>query len=205
MTALAAAADIDTASSLTVIVNKTRPFDPVDYAAPDLRPVKVAYANPPTMRSEAATAVEKMFAAFTAETGLAMQSQSAYRSYTVQKSVYAGWVASRGQASADQTSARAGFSEHQTGLAIDISAKPATCTLAQCFADTPQGEWLAANSWKYGFVLRFPDGMTSVTGYEFEPWHYRYIGVALAADYHASGATTLEQYFGLPPAPDYLK
>jgi D-alanyl-D-alanine carboxypeptidase len=185
------------------VVNKRRPFDPIDYAASDLVNVPVAHVYAPKLRKEASDAVVKMFADYTDETGLRMQSQSAYRSYASQKSVYAGWVSSLGKKGADLTSARPGYSEHQTGLAIDISAKPSVCALDQCFADTPQGKWLAANAWKYGFILRYPDGQTDVTGYEFEPWHYRYIGVELAAAYHSSGAVTLEGFFGLGDAPGY--
>jgi D-alanyl-D-alanine carboxypeptidase len=196
-------ADIDDPSSLAVVVNKTRPLSPADYAAPDLVSVPIPYVYAPTLRAEASDAIVELFADFNNETGLEMQSQSAYRSYSAQVSVYNGWVDKLGQEGADLTSARPGFSEHQTGLAIDISAKPAKCALDQCFADTPQGEWLAANAWKYGFVLRYPEGLTSVTGYEFEPWHYRYIGVDLAAQYHDTGAETLEGFFGLPDAPDY--
>jgi D-alanyl-D-alanine carboxypeptidase len=198
------AKSIDDAASLWVVVNKTRQLDPKEYAASDLVSVPVPYANPPMLRTEASDAVVAMFADFAEETGLEMQSQSAYRSYSAQVRVYDGWVASKGKEAADLTSARPGFSEHQTGLAIDISAKPAKCTLNQCFADTPQGEWLAANAWKYGFILRYPEGLTEITGYEFEPWHYRYVGTELARDYHDTGATTLEQYFDLPAAPDYL-
>ncbi|WP_354025398.1 M15 family metallopeptidase [Conyzicola nivalis] len=190
-------------NDLSVVVNKLRPLTPADYAPADVVEVAVPYANQPFLRREAADATVAMFAAFEAQTGLKMQAQSAYRSYSTQVSVYAGWVASKGQAGADLTSARPGHSEHQTGLAIDISALPAVCTLQACFADTPQGQWLAANAVTYGFVLRYPAGGTPVTGYEFEPWHYRYVGVAMAADYAATGATTLEQYFGLPAAPTY--
>jgi len=190
-------------NNLSVIVNKLRPLAPADYAPADVVEVPVPFANQPFLRKEAADATVAMFAAFEAQSGLKMQAQSAYRSYQTQVSVYAGWVASKGQAGADLTSARPGFSEHQTGLAIDISALPAACTLQRCFADTPQGQWLAANAVDYGFVLRYPDGGTPVTGYEFEPWHYRYVGVDTAKAYRASGATTLEQYFGLPAAPTY--
>jgi len=190
-------------NDLSVVVNKLRPLTPADYAPADVVEVAVAYANQPFLRREAADATVAMFAAFEAQTGLKMQAQSAYRSYSTQVSVYAGWVASKGQAGADLTSARPGHSEHQTGLAIDISALPAACTLQACFADTPQGQWLAANAVTFGFVLRYPAGGTPVTGYEFEPWHFRYVGVATAADYSATGATTLEQYFGLPAAPTY--
>jgi D-alanyl-D-alanine carboxypeptidase len=200
-----------TARSLTdpastwVIVNKLHPLKPKSFAPADLVTVPVPHANPVKLRKPAASALVRMFRAYTKATGKKMQSQSAYRSYSAQVSTYNGWVSRLGKKAADLTSARPGFSEHQTGLAIDISAVGGTCSLRSCFAATSQGTWLAKNAWKYGFILRYPKGETDVTGYEFEPWHYRYIGVTLAADYHSSGATTLEQYFGLPAAPDYLK
>jgi len=197
--------DIDTASSLSVVVNKARPLDPNDYAPSDLVEVPVAAVHPPMLRKIASDAIVKLFADFEDETGLKMASQSAYRSYSAQVSTYNGWVASKGQEAADLTSARPGFSEHQTGLTIDISASPAKCSLAACFADTEQGKWLAENAWKYGFILRYPEGQTDVTGYEFEPWHYRYIGIDLAEQYHDSGAKTLEGFFDLPAAPDYIE
>lgn len=201
--AVAPPASIDDPASLSVMVNKLRPLQPADYIPADIVDVPVPYANAPRLRKEASDAVVAMFAAFQTQTGLQMQAQSAYRSYATQVDVYAGWVASKGQAGADLTSARPGHSEHQTGLAIDVSALPSVCALQACFADTPQGQWLAANAAGFGFVLRYPNGATPVTGYEFEPWHYRYVGIATAAAYQASGATTLEQYFGLPAAPAY--
>jgi Tol biopolymer transport system component len=65
------------------------------------------------------------------------------------------------------------------------------------------GQWLAANAWQYGFLLRYPSGLTPITGYAFEPWHYRFIGTELAAEMHLTGVQTLEEFFGLPAAPDY--
>jgi D-alanyl-D-alanine carboxypeptidase len=198
-----AALSIDDPASLWVVVNKLRPLAPNNYSPTDLVDVPIPFANAPKLRAEASAAAVSMLAAFTAETGLQMQSQSAFRSYSAQVSVYNNWVSSLGQEGADLTSARPGHSEHQTGLAIDISASPARCSLDQCFADTPQGQWLAANAWQYGFVLRYPNGFTAITGYEFEPWHYRYVGLELATEYHDTGATTLEEFFGLPAAPTY--
>jgi D-alanyl-D-alanine carboxypeptidase len=197
-------ADIDSADSDAVIVDKLRPLDPADYV-PELVTLTVPYANQNAnqLRPAAADALATMFAAYTDETGLKMQSQSAYRSYAAQKTIYNRYVAQNGQAWADRGSARPGFSEHQTGLALDINALPSNCPIQDCFKNTPQGKWLAVNAWKYGFVLRYPDGYEKVTGYKFEPWHYRFIGVDLAADYHASGAKTLEEFFGLPDAPGY--
>ena len=191
--------------SAWVVVNKQRPLKPKSYAPTDLVTVPVAHVNPPKLRKSASAAVVAMFAAFTKETGLKMQSQSAYRSYSSQKSVYAGWVKKLGQKGADKTSARPGFSEHQTGLAIDISAKPAKCTLKACFADTKQGKWLAKNAWKYGFILRYPKWLTKTTGYEFEPWHYRFVGKGLSKEMHRTGEKTLESFFDLGQAPDYKK
>ena len=163
------------------------------------------YANRPMLRAEASSAVVTMFADFAAQTSLAMQSQSAYRSYASQQSVYAGWVEQLGAADADLTSARPGFSEHQTGLAIDVSPLPATCVLDQCFAQTPQGEWLAEHAWEYGFIVRYPEGKTQITGYEYEPWHLRYVWSELAAQMHSTGVSTLEEFFGLPAALDYVR
>lgn len=193
---------LDDPASVWVIVNKRRPLDPVDFVPPDLVEVPIPYVWAPQLRREASEAVVELFAA-AAEEGLELASQSAYRSYATQVDVYGGIVNDRGQTAADQTSARPGHSEHQTGLAIDISAVPANCSLDQCFGDTPHGKWLAANAWRFGFVLRYPDGATPITGYEYEPWHFRYVGEELAAELHDEGTRTLEEFFGLPAAPDY--
>jgi D-alanyl-D-alanine carboxypeptidase len=176
-----------------VIVNKLNPMQPVDYA-PELRVVNVPYVYEPRMRPEAADAIESMFAAFTAETGLEMQSQSAYRSYQTQVGVYQG---------NDTLTARPGYSEHQTGWVMDISAKPLDCALQICFGQTPQGQWLAQHAYEYGFIIRYPDGKTDVTGYQYEPWHVRYVGVELATEMHDTGVQTMEEFFGWPPAPAY--
>ena len=196
---------IDDPASLWVVANKLRPLNPQDYAAPDLVAVPVPYVYAPSLRKEASDAVVAMFTAFSDETGLGMKSQSAYRSYSAQVRVYNNWVSSLGQAGADLTSARPGHSEHQTGLAIDISAADGKCALDQCFADTAQGKWLAEHAWEYGFILRYPNGMTNITGYEFEPWHYRYVGKVLSTEMHETGTATMEEFFGLPFAPDYAK
>jgi D-alanyl-D-alanine carboxypeptidase len=193
------------ASSYWVVVNKQRRLSPKTYVPKDLVTVPVAHVYTPKLRKKASDAAVTMFKAFKRETGKSMQSQSAYRSYTTQKSTYAGWVSALGKKGADLTSARPGYSEHQTGLAIDISAKPAKCSLSACFASTTQGKWLKKNAWKYGFILRYPKGMTKITGYEFEPWHYRFVGKDLAKKMKVSGTKTLEQYFHLPAARTYKK
>lgn len=194
---------LTSATSDWVIVNKRNHLHSVTYVPSDLVSVPVPHVYAPKLRKKASAAVVTMFAAYAKQTGKSMQSQSAYRSYSAQKSVYNGFVSRIGKKKADLTSARPGYSEHQSGLSIDISARPAKCTLAACFADTSQGKWLAKNAWKYGFVLRYPKGKTSVTGYEFEPWHYRYVNKGLAAEMHRTGTRTLEEFFGLPKAPSY--
>ena len=151
----------------------------------------------------ASAALVAMFAAGAAEGAGQMQIQSSYRSYADQVSVYNGWVRSAGQAQADRQSARPGYSEHQTGLAVDISPVPLKCARAACGGQTPQGLWLAANAWRFGYLLRYPADKTQITGYEYEPWHFRYIGIPLATELHNEGVETLEEFFGLPAAPDY--
>jgi D-alanyl-D-alanine carboxypeptidase len=133
-----------------------------------------------------------------------MEAQSAYRSYAAQSADHASLVARDGLKVADNESARAGYSEHQTGLAVDIAPVPSNgCNLELCFGTTPQGKWLAANAYKYGFLLRYPADKVAVTGYQYEPWHFRWIGVPLATEMHDDGVQTLEEFFDLPAAPAY--
>ena len=110
----------------------------------------------PLLRQEASVAVVAMLAAITEETGLRLQSQSAYRGFEAQARVYDRGVAAGGVASADAAIARPGYSEHQTGLAVDLAALPAKCSLNACFADTRQGQWLDRNSWRFGYLVRYP-------------------------------------------------
>ena len=194
---------IDDPTSIWLVVDKLRSLTPVDFVPPDLIDTPVPHLNPPALRTEAANAMVAMFAAAKAEGAGGMQLQSAYRSYAVQVKVYNGYVASEGKAVADSQSARPGTSEHQTGLAADISALPLTCALEACFGQTPQGIWLAANAFRFGFLLRYPVDKTAVTGYIYEPWHFRYIGGALATEMKRTGVTTLEEFFSLPAAPAY--
>ena len=128
---------------------------------------------------------------------------STYRSYNSQVAVHAKDVAALGLAAGERLAARPGYSEHQTGLAADVSAVNQSCAIQVCFAKTPAGKWLAANSWQFGFILRYPEGRTATTGYQFEPWHFRYVGTELSTRMHQTGITVLEEVFGLPAAPNY--
>ena len=190
-------------TSIWVVSNKLRPLQPESFVPADLVQAPVPHQNPPTLRSAASEALVALFAAAKSQGAGTLQLQSAYRSYAVQVRVYTGYVASLGTVAADAQSARPGYSEHQTGLAVDISASPANCTLAACFGATPQGKWLAANSWRFGYILRYPGDKTAVTGYVYEPWHFRYVGVELATEMHTTGVTTLEEFFRLPAAANY--
>jgi len=190
-------------SSPWIIVNKHRPLQPKDYAPRDLVTPSIALrTDGMQVRQVTATALQTMFAAATHDQ-IGLKLSSGYRSYAYQVNLYAGYVQKQGQAGADSLSARPGYSEHQTGWAADISAANGSCTLQQCFATTPAGKWLAANAYKYGFIIRYGAGQQSVTGYASEPWHVRYVGLPLAAQIHSQGNTTLEQFFKLDPAPDY--
>ncbi|MBN1617926.1 M15 family metallopeptidase [Candidatus Dojkabacteria bacterium] len=111
---------------------------------------------------------------------------SAYRSYETQQSTYNYWVSTLGQAEADRVSARAGHSQHQLGTALDFTTSEIGDALGTQFANTQAGIWLAENAWKYGFVIAYPYGYESTTGYSYEPWHFRYIGKENAASWKNS-------------------
>lgn len=196
------ALSVDASNSLWVVVNKLRPLSPLNYE-PQLVTAQVRYISNPQMRPEAASSLSSMFAAAATEGGGAMQIQNAYRSFATQTSVHNRLVSSLGETKADAQSARPGFSEHQTGLAVDVAALPEKCSIQACFGQTPQGVWLAANAWRFGFVVRYPAVKTPITGYVYEPWHLRFIGVDAATEMHTTGTATLEEFFGLPAAPDY--
>lgn len=193
---------LDDASSLWVVVNKTRPFSPIDYAPDDLVVPHVASNYSPLVRQIAAEALEEMFAEATSS-GLSPVLNSSYRSYSLQQRVKRESLERYGATVSDARSARPGHSEHQTGLVVDITTPGGACTLNECFAETPEGLWLAENSWKYGFVLRYLEDASDTTGYIYEPWHFRFVGTELATEIWNQGYPTLEEFFGLPSAPNY--
>lgn len=179
-----------------VVVNKLRPLQPKDYVPPDL----TAVGNGQLMRAQAAGALTQMLAAAQAA-GYQVTPQSGYRSYDTQVVAYNSEVQGYGQAYADRESARPGYSEHQTGWAVDLGSDG--CNIASCFGTTPGGKWVLANAYKYGFIQRYPADKSAITGYRDETWHFRYVGTALATYMHRQHIETLEEFFGLPPAPNY--
>jgi len=190
--------------STTVVVNKQRRLRPARYAPDDLRRVEGTDLR---MRRAAARHLHGLLVA-ARRAHERLRVDSAYRSFATQRATYQGWVAELGRRGADEASARPGYSEHQTGLAADLLPAAGTCWSFDCFATTSEARWLAAHAYEHGFVVRYPKGARSVTGYRYEPWHVRYLGVATARRLHdaslaAGRPVTLEEYLGLPAAPGY--
>ena len=143
----------------------------------------------PGVDATANAALQKMFAAAKKD-GLNMYVASGFRSYETQKQLYNNYVARDGVAEADRYSARPGHSEHQTGLAFDIN-RPDTS-----FTGSAEAKWLAKNCHKYGFIIRYPQGKEHITGYMYESWHIRYLGVETAKAVYKSGLC-LEEYLDI--------
>lgn len=196
---------LDDPTRAWVVVNKLRGYVPADYEPSALiEPSGMRNLVDGRLQPAAADALSALVGAAAAEGAGEIALDSGYRSFTTQLSTYRSQVASRGVEGADLISARPGFSEHQSGLAADVvSCAGGGCSSIAEFAATPAGSWVAANSWRFGWIVRYAEGQTGVTGYQPEPWHLRYVGVDLARTYHEGGYYTLEQFFGLPMAPDY--
>jgi len=179
---------IEQAQAINVVVNKKHKL-PDNYA-----PTLTAVAGG-QMRPEAASELRKLLNAATA-TGIKLMIISSYRSFNTQVSTYDGWVTQYGQTRADTFSARPGFSEHQTGLGVDLGNNDGSCALEICFGDSTAGLWLASNASNYGFIIRYPEGKEAETGYQYEPWHIRYLGVDTAKDVVETGKT-FDQYMNV--------
>ena len=161
-----------------LVVNKT-------YSLP-------ASYGPGGLTPECDAAYDRMKAAAASE-GLSLYISSGFRSYDTQDVIYNRYVANDGKANADRYSARPGHSEHQTGLAIDLNG------VSDSFGNTAEGKWVAAHAHEYGFILRYPKGKEAQTGYMYEPWHIRYVGVKAATAIFESGLC-LEEYYGITSA-----
>lgn len=183
-------------SSPWVVVNKQHPLNPKDYAPKDL----TAIGNDQFMRAAAARALKLMLGGAKAA-GYTVTPASGYRSYDTQVAAYNSELQAYGQSAADSESARPGYSEHQTGWAVDLASD--SCNIADCFGDTPGGKWVTTNAYKYGFLLRYTAANTAITGYRAETWHFRYVGVGLATEMHKENVTTLEKFFGISGGPVY--
>lgn len=151
----------------------------------------------PESKSEAYEAIEAFNEMKEAakQDGIKISIRSGYRSYNTQVQLYNYYVQRDGKEAADRYSSVPGFSEHQTGLALDILNGDGRST-GKWFDDTPQARWLYENAYKYGFILRYPKGKEDITGYMYESWHYRYIGKEHSKNFKMNNLT-LEEYLGL--------
>ena len=187
--------------SLTVLVNK-------QYKLPDgYKPDDLVYPGVPflfsdkiekrMMRKTAAAALEQLFAG-AKQDGVQLAGVSAYRSQSTQTRLFNNYVKRDGEEKARTYSAIPGHSEHQTGLAIDVSGSDGKCAAESCFAGTKEANWLAEHAAEYGYIIRFPEGKQSITGYKYEPWHIRYVGKDIARTVSAK-SITLEEYYNAIP------
>ncbi|MEW9671495.1 D-alanyl-D-alanine carboxypeptidase family protein [Ammoniphilus sp. 3BR4] len=194
--AVPATDDFFNLDSPVLFINKEHHL-PADYTPPDLVEPAIPFSFEGTspkklMRKEAAKATEELFA-HAQKDGIALVGVSAYRSFDIQETIYHSNVRALGQEEAAKWSARPGESEHQTGLAIDISTAEMGFLLEESFAETKEGKWLAEHAALHGFIIRYPKGKEELTGYSYEPWHIRYVGKKAAKEISEKGIT-LEEY-----------
>ncbi|NEX77502.1 M15 family metallopeptidase [Bacillus thermocopriae] len=188
---------IDDPENIPVLVNKQHKlpesYRPDDLVEPDIPFLFDKKSSNRKMRAEAAAAIEKLFDEAKRQ-GVILQGVSAYRSYADQSALFQYYVKQDGYEAARTYSALPRMSEHETGLAIDVSGLDATCAVKDCFSGTKEAKWLEANAAKFGFIIRYPKGKESITGYKYEPWHLRYVGKTIAKEIMESGST-LEEYY----------
>ncbi len=185
---------------LLIVANKERNlpsnYEPKDLVTPNVPfPFKEDLPKK-KLRKEAALSLEVLFKA-AEEDGLELLAQSGYRSYDTQVSIFAFNAEQKGEDVANKTSSKPGQSEHQTGLSMDVTSQEVNFELVEAFGETKEGKWLAENAHKYGFIIRYLKGKEEITGYQYEPWHLRYVGVDHAKKIHEQGIT-LEEYLQKP-------
>lgn len=169
-------------------------YEPFDLVVPDVRFPFDEDDPKKQLRQIAADALEELFKA-SDEAGVELYAQSGFRSFERQEAIFATNVERHGEEKANTYSARPGESEHQTGLVMDVTSRAIGFTLEIEFEDTEEGKWVRDNAHKYGFIIRYPEGKESITQYQYEPWHLRYVGIEAATDIYNENLT-LEQYLG---------
>ncbi|ASS92508.1 D-alanyl-D-alanine carboxypeptidase [Peribacillus simplex NBRC 15720 = DSM 1321] len=184
--------------SIPVLVNKKNKL-PENYVPKDLVYTSIPFTfkektEKRKMRSEAAAAISKLFAE-SKKQGVSLLGVSAYRSHATQVALFDYYVKRDGYAKAITYSALPGTSEHETGLAIDVTGGNGKCAAQDCFGGTKEAKWLQAHADDYGFIIRYPKGKESVTGYKYEPWHLRYVGKSIAQTIMSHGITLEEYYY----------
>ncbi|MRX72898.1 D-alanyl-D-alanine carboxypeptidase family protein [Bacillus lacus] len=189
---------IQNPDNLLVLVNKEYAlppsYEPADLTAPNV-PFSFGDADVPQryLRKEAAEALEELFAAAEGE-GVELFAVSGFRSYQRQEGIFTAETKHKGEEHALQAVALPGQSEHQTGLAMDVTSKSADLDITEYFGETPEGIWVQENAHLFGFIIRYPEDKQDITQYQYEPWHLRYVGVETAQLLHQH-QLTLEEYF----------
>lgn len=199
--------EVDTQpDSITVLVNReyklSEEYVPADLVIPQIPFSFYGTYEKSYVRQVMAEPLEDLFAQAELE-GIMLKGVSGYRSYARQEQIYNNNVSTRGKDTTDLVSAMPGSSEHQTGLAIDVSTSSVGCTLEQSFGDTVEGKWLKRNCYKFGFIIRYPEDKTDITGYTYEPWHIRYVGKRLAKHLYKK-ELTLEEYYQITTEEDKI-
>jgi len=189
---------IDNTDDILVVVNKKR-YLHSEYKPRDLVVPNVAFSfegkhDKKHMRQEASNALEELFDQANEE-GVFLFAVSGYRSYSTQERLFNIRANRVGEEEANNLSARPGESEHQTGLAMDVSSQSVGFDLTEEFGSTTEGKWVRDNAHKFGFIIRYLKGKSDITGYNYEPWHIRYVGKDVAEKIYNEGIT-LEEYFG---------
>ena len=182
----------------TILVNKENllsedyvPENLVEIYEPTGEKIDKTYVN--RLNAQVYEAFKKMQKA-ALKSGYEIFVDSSYRTYAYQKEVFNKIAAEKGLAHAEKFVALPGGSEHQTGLAIDIIFRRNNVMIEEQKEDDPEIKWLFLHAHKYGFILRFPKGKEHITGFNFEPWHFRYVGTELAEKLYKSGLT-LEEFY----------
>lgn len=178
-----------------ILVNKYNraPAVPVALVKPNVTPTREGLEENIYMQPEAASALEELFAG-AAQEGIILYATSGFRSYSTQKAIFERKLERMSEKAANASVAKPGYSEHQTGLAMDVEGHSSLGSgLVADFGETPEGIWLAEHCHEYGYIIRYPKGKTDITGYIYEPWHIRYVGKEAAAEIAALDVT-FEEY-----------
>lgn len=187
--------------TIPVLVNKQNKlpdtYKPNDLVYPNIPFTFKEKVEKRKMRTSAATTIEELFTG-AKQDGVNLLGVSAYRSHAVQTSLFNYYVKQDGYKAAETYSAIPGTSEHETGLAIDVTGANGKCAAEECFKGSEEAIWLQEHAAEYGFIIRYPKGKEAITGYQYEPWHLRYVGKKIAKEITSRGIT-LEEYYNSTP------
>lgn len=188
---------VDKSSEYLILVNKTHGLKK-SYEPEDLKKVKSTAKDRDAQYQKLRRAAAEAFNDLTAgakKAGYKIKLTTGYRPYSYQKVLHKQYIDMDGKNKAEQYSAKPGYSEHQTGLCADVSSPSVNYQLVRKYGKTKAGKWLAENGHHYGFIIRYPEGKQNITGYEYEPWHIRYVGKEAATEIYEQ-QLTLEEYLG---------